>query len=114
MCGASSPRRVETDPHRQREIVDAFYGAARRGDMARLIELLHPDVVLRGDFGTVRAPALRDIRGALAVAENARFGAGPNRIVHPALINGASGAVITQDGEAFAVIEFHRRRWADH
>ena len=100
------PTSVETDPDRQREIVDAFFGAARRGDMARLIELLHPDVVLRGDFGTVRRPALREVRGAVAVAENARFGAAPDRELHSALVNGSAGAVVTVEGEPFAIMAF--------
>jgi RNA polymerase sigma-70 factor (ECF subfamily) len=100
------PAAIEADVGRQRDIVDAFYGAARRGDMTRLIELLHPGVVLRSDFGTATAPALREVRGARAVAQNARFGAATNRVVHPALVNGSAGAVITQDGDPFAVMAF--------
>jgi RNA polymerase sigma-70 factor, ECF subfamily len=35
----------------QREAVDAFFAAGRTGDFDRLVSVLHPDVVLRGDFG---------------------------------------------------------------
>src|ERR1039457_2011004 len=38
-----------TDPSRQREIVDAFHAAAREGDLAGLLSVLAPDVVLRAD-----------------------------------------------------------------
>jgi RNA polymerase sigma-70 factor (ECF subfamily) len=97
---------IETDPGRQREIVDAFYGAARQGDIARLVELLHPDVVLRGDFGTVQQPAMRVVHGARAVADNARIGATVGRDVHLALVNGSVGAVVTHQGAPFAVMAF--------
>src|SRR3954453_11112318 len=39
-------------PAADREIVDAFLAAARGGDFARLLEVLDPDVVLRGDDGS--------------------------------------------------------------
>src|SRR5438876_11462844 len=39
----------------QREVVDAFFAAARRGDFDALISVLDPDVVLRSDGGAERA-----------------------------------------------------------
>ncbi|ETB48221.1 RNA polymerase sigma 70, partial [Mycobacterium avium 11-0986] len=39
----------------QREVVDAFFAAGRSGDFDRLVSVLHPDVVLRGDFGPATA-----------------------------------------------------------
>ena len=47
------------------QVVDAFLAAARRGDFEQLLELLDPDVVLRGDDGS---GALRIIQGAREVA----------------------------------------------
>ena len=44
--------------------------AARTGDIDALIHVLDPDVVLRTDFGTARAPTI--VRGAPAVAKQAR------------------------------------------
>src|SRR5438105_5580678 len=41
----------DPDFSRQREVVDAFFLAARGGDFDGLVALLHPDVVLRADFG---------------------------------------------------------------
>ena len=45
--------RTEPDPdlNAQREVVDAFLAAAREGDFERLVAVLDPDVVSRGDFG---------------------------------------------------------------
>src|SRR5215467_5221837 len=40
-------RDPDADPLRQREVVDAFFQAARGGDFDSLISLLDPDVVLR-------------------------------------------------------------------
>jgi RNA polymerase sigma factor (sigma-70 family) len=95
--------RVEPDPDldTQREVVDAFLAAAREGDFERLVAVLDPDVVSRGDFGGGRP--VREVRGAEAVASNAlRF----RRLaleVRPALVNGAVGAVSLRDGKPFSV-----------
>src|SRR5690242_361907 len=37
------------DMPRQREVVDAFFAAAREGDFDALVAVLHPDAVLRAD-----------------------------------------------------------------
>jgi RNA polymerase sigma factor (sigma-70 family) len=94
------------DPNlaRQREVVDAFFRAARGGDFDTLVALLHPDVVLRSDFGARRPALSKVIRGAAAVARQAR--AIPRALVRPALVNGAAGAVITVGGRPFAVMGF--------
>src|SRR6185503_2176031 len=41
----------QPDRRRQREIVDAWTAAARGGDLAGLVALLHPDALLRVDTG---------------------------------------------------------------
>ena len=43
----------------QREVVDAFFAAARAGDLDALAAVLHPDVVLRVDFSPRRPAASR-------------------------------------------------------
>ena len=103
--GADIP---EPDPDlaRQREVVDAFFQAARGGEFDSLVALLDPDVVLRGDLGASRRPATRVVRGAAAVAGQALIGAFPAARLHPALVNGAAGAVITVHGRPFAVMGF--------
>jgi RNA polymerase sigma-70 factor (ECF subfamily) len=88
----------------QRETVDAFFAAGRAGDFDRLVSVLDPDVVLRGDFGAY-ADAFR-AEGAAAVAKLARGYAGPDREVRAATVNGAAGAVIFVAGRATAVMGF--------
>src|SRR5262249_33597446 len=55
-----------TDPDiaRQREVVDAFFAAAHRGDFDALVAVLDPDVVLRSDGGTARPDASVVLHGA--------------------------------------------------
>jgi RNA polymerase sigma-70 factor (ECF subfamily) len=95
----------EPDPDlaRQREVVDAFFAAARGGDFDALVAVLDPDVVLRADYGARRPTDV--IRGAAIVASQAR--GFPGAVVYPALVNGAAGAVVTTArGRPFAVLGF--------
>lgn len=88
----------------QREVVDAFFAAGRSGDFERLVSVLHPEVVLRGDFGPAAAAFRAD--GAASVARLARSYAGPDREVRAATVNGAAGAVIFVAGSAASVMGF--------
>ncbi len=101
--GAEIP---DPDLARQRAVVDAFFTAARGGDFDALVALLHPDVVLRADFGPSRPAASMVVRGAAAVARQARLGANPAALLHPVLINGAAGVVITLQGQPHGVMAF--------
>jgi RNA polymerase sigma-70 factor (ECF subfamily) len=92
----------DADLSRQRSVVDAFFAAARDGDLQRLIGVLDPDVVLHGDFGS----GVIAHRGAEKVAGNALMYADPARTVHPAIVNGAAGVVITRDGALVSVMAF--------
>jgi RNA polymerase sigma-70 factor (ECF subfamily) len=103
--GADLPA-PDPDLARQRDVVDAFFLAARGGDLGALVALLDPDVVLRADFGARRPAASRVVRGAAAVARQAVLGALPGADLHPALVNGAAGAVVTVGGRPFAVLGF--------
>ena len=94
----------DPDLARQREVVDAFFAAARGGDFDGLVAVLDPDVVLREDL-TLKRP-VRVFRGAAAVAGRARAGSLPGAELRPALVNGAAGAVITLRGRPFGVIGF--------
>ena len=95
--------RTEPDPdlEAQREVVDAFLAAARDGDFDRLVAVLDPDVVSRGDFGP-NVP-WREARGAEAVASNALMFQRLDLVVRPALVNGAVGAVAMRDGKPFSI-----------
>ncbi|MBV8195201.1 MAG: sigma-70 family RNA polymerase sigma factor, partial [Candidatus Dormibacteraeota bacterium] len=102
--GAATP---DPDMRRQRQVVDAFFQAARLGDFDALVTMLDPDVVLRSDFGVKRPPAPTVLRGAEAVAGSALNGAAlPSTQLHPALVNGAAGVVVTARGRPFAIIGF--------
>jgi RNA polymerase sigma factor (sigma-70 family) len=109
--GAEIPA-PDPDLARQRQVVDAFFRAARGGDFDALVALLDPDVVLRSDAGARRPAASVVIRGAAAVARQALGGgSGGDRVrqvalVRPALVNGAAGVVITVGGRPFAVMGF--------
>ena len=88
----------------QREAVDAFFAAGRSGDFDRLVSVLHPAVVLRGDLGPAAPPF--HTAGAESVAKLARSYAGPDREVRAATVNGAAGAVIFVGGRPTAVMGF--------
>jgi RNA polymerase sigma factor (sigma-70 family) len=85
----------------QREVVEAFLAAARDGDFDRLMAVLDPDVVLRADVGP--AGRSREVRGAAAVARQARSYSRLDLQMRPALINGAAGMVAIREGEPFSV-----------
>jgi RNA polymerase sigma-70 factor (ECF subfamily) len=93
----------DRDPSRQRAVVDAFFAAAR-GDFDALVAVLDPEIVLRSDHG--RLPGSAVLRGPQAVAAQALLFADPSRIVHPALVNGAAGVVITVDGKPVSIVGF--------
>jgi RNA polymerase sigma-70 factor (ECF subfamily) len=103
--GAAIPA-PDPDLTRQREVVDAFFRAARAGDFDALVALLDPNIVLRSDFGAWRPGLSLVIRGAPAVARQAMLGALPTAVVRPALLNGAAGVVITVGGRPFASMGF--------
>jgi len=99
----------DADLARQREVVDAFFLAARGGDLDALVAVLDPDVVLRIDAGARRPAASMAIRGAAAVARQALTGlATALRAAHlrPALVNGAAGVVVTVRGLPVTVMGF--------
>jgi RNA polymerase sigma-70 factor (ECF subfamily) len=94
----------EPDRARQREVVDAFFAAAHRGDFQALVAVLDPDVVLRSDRGSL--PGSGVVRGADAVAAQALMFADPARVIRPTLVNGAAGVVIMVNERPVSVMEF--------
>jgi len=95
----------DTDRAAQRAVVEAFFTAARGGDLGKLAAVLDPDVVLRADGGT-RPQASARLHGVAAVAERAATFILPAFQVHPALVNGAAGAVLTYEGRPVALLGF--------
>jgi RNA polymerase sigma factor (sigma-70 family) len=96
----------DPDLSQQREVVDAFFAAARGGDFDALVAVLDPDVVLRSDGGTARPSATAVVHGARAVAERAFTFARLSPFVRPALVNGAAGVVVAPRGRPFSVMAF--------
>jgi RNA polymerase sigma factor (sigma-70 family) len=96
----------DADLARQREVVDAFFAAARDGDFDALVAVLDPDVVLRSDGGTLRPRSTAVVHGAEQVAKRAFMFAGLSPYVRPALVNGVAGVVVAPRGEPFAVMGF--------
>ena len=100
----------DTDPVRQRAVVDAFLAAARSGDFDALVAVLDPDVVLRADTGALPAGASTMVRGSETVAGRVLGFARLARFAHPALVNGAAGVVAISDGQLLSVMGVTIRR----
>jgi RNA polymerase sigma factor (sigma-70 family) len=96
--------RPRGDPARQREVVDAFFAAARGGDFDALVAVLDPGVVLRSDGGARGRASV--IRGPEDVARRALSFAAPARLVRPALVNGAPGVVVTVRDRPVSIMGF--------
>lgn len=99
--GAPPP---ETDPARQREIVEAFLSAAREGDFERLVAVLDPDVLLRADAGATGLSRL--VRGAHTVASGAITFQRMAPHVRVVLVNGAIGLLALPEGRPASLMSF--------
>jgi RNA polymerase sigma factor (sigma-70 family) len=94
---------------RQREIVSAFFAAARRGDFDALVAVLDPGAVLRIDADVPGSTASMVVRGADAVAGQALNGlASALRSVElrPVLVHGAPGMIVSRHERPVTVISF--------
>jgi RNA polymerase sigma factor (sigma-70 family) len=85
----------------QRKLVEAFLAASREGDFEALVAVLHPDVVLRADFGPSRQT--EEVHGVDAALERARSYARLAASAHLILINGAPGVVTFVNGKPFSL-----------
>lgn len=104
-------RRIRTEAptpdrnlRRQREVVDAFFAAARHADFDALVSVLDPDVVLRADGGATRGSTV--LQGARTVSAQALTYARLAPFVRPALVNGAAGVVIATDKRVLSIMGF--------
>ena len=111
MLASRARRRVraaeapDTDPARQRKVVEAFLAASREGDFAALLELLDPQV-------TVTADALGGARltGARPVAEQALTFSQRAGDAHLGLVDGAPAILVTPRGRLATVMTFEIAR----
>ncbi|WP_345215530.1 sigma-70 family RNA polymerase sigma factor [Georgenia halophila] len=93
----------DPDLARQREVVDAFFAAARDGDFDALVGVLHPDVLLRAEGAGGRSTVLAGARDVAASAATYRELA---PFVRPVLVNGTAGALVVAKGKAVSVMGF--------
>jgi RNA polymerase sigma-70 factor (ECF subfamily) len=93
----------QPDRKRQREIVDAWTAAARGGDLAGLVALLHPDALLRVDTGDAGS---KIVRGAAEIAGQAAMHRSAGLRSQFAVVNGGAGILATLDGRPTAVLAF--------
>jgi RNA polymerase sigma factor (sigma-70 family) len=91
------------DRARQREIVDAWLAAARGGDFAALVALLHPNAVLRVDTGGADSTL---VRGAATIAGQATRYRAAGLQSRYAIVNGGPGILSTIDGRVTAILAF--------
>ena len=93
----------DPDLTRQRAVVDAYFAAAREGDLDALVAVLDPDVVLRAHRSDGEP---LELHGADRVARGAMTARRFAPYVRPALINGAAGVVAFDGERPFAVLAF--------
>jgi len=91
---------------RQRAVAEAFLSASRSGDLAALLAVLDPDVVLVADEAAVRPGFTRELRGADAVGRGARSAAALSRQSFVALVDGVPGIVYAPRGTVTTVLAF--------
>jgi len=92
----------EPDLARQRAVVDAYFAAAREGDLGALVAVLDPGVVARSHGRS----GMFEVHGAEKVARAAMTARRFAPFVRPALINGAAGAVAFDGDTPFAILAF--------
>jgi RNA polymerase sigma-70 factor (ECF subfamily) len=94
--------RPEPDVARQQAVVDAYFAAAREGDLEALVAVLGPDVVARSHGRN----GVSELRGAEKVARAAMMARRFAPFVRPALVNGTAGAVAFDGDSPFAILAF--------
>jgi RNA polymerase sigma-70 factor (ECF subfamily) len=92
----------DPDLARQRAVVDAYFAAAREGDLDALVAVLDPDVVARSHGRT----GVFELRGAEKVARAALAARAFAPFVRPALINGTAGVVAFDGDVPFAILAY--------
>jgi RNA polymerase sigma factor (sigma-70 family) len=102
----STPVSSSGDLVASRQLVDAFFAAARNGDLDGLVAVLDPQVELYADGGRALASATAVLRGAGPVARRAALFRQPGVTVHAVLVNGTPGALVRRGNEPVSVMGF--------
>ncbi|WP_328424243.1 sigma-70 family RNA polymerase sigma factor [Micromonospora sp. NBC_00389] len=93
----------ETDPARQRQVVEAFLAASREGRFDDLVSLLDPHVVMRADPVAAGLGSAAETHGSAAIAG---FFNGRAQAASPAYVDGVPGAVVNLGGDLRLAISF--------
>jgi RNA polymerase sigma-70 factor (ECF subfamily) len=101
--GRPEPVGSLTTREENRRVVDAFLNAARGGDLATLLSLLAPDVVMRADAVGRSMGTASVYEGSQAVAH--RFNGSKGAM--PVIIDGELGAAWIQAGTTKVAFVFH-------
>jgi len=101
--GVTIVARSDPEPSRRRQLVDAFFAAARFGDLDALVAVLHPDVVLTAERGLTGEVA---VRGAVAVASRATMFANPHATLVPVIVDDQVGVIIEVGERVVALMVF--------
>ena len=102
---AAAPR-IEVDAALHRRTVAAFFSAAAEGDLAGLLAVLDPTVVLTSDGGGRISAARRPVHGADRVARFLIGVAGritPGQRVLPRVVNGGPGFMVLDGSTAILI-----------
>ena len=104
--GGETEARLDVDQARQREVVEAFLAASRKGDFDALLAMLDPDVVVRvGGFTAEGRSGI--LHGAAAFLKRARGNAARYAAhCHVLLVNGAPGIVFAPRGQVYRAMKF--------
>jgi len=94
----------EPSRERHRSVVAAYLRASRSGDLAALLAVLDPDVVLRADASAVPVGVALVAHGAEIVARRALTGFMPEAQL--ALVDGEVAVVVWREGAPFRVLRF--------
>ncbi|MPZ95389.1 MAG: RNA polymerase sigma-70 factor [Propionibacteriales bacterium] len=97
--------RVQVSRAEQNAVVERFLAAVRGGDLAELLDVLAPDVVVVADGGGFVEAATRPIKGARRVSKVLSLVAtsGVDVEVLPMRLNGGPAARFDLDGELYGV-----------
>lgn len=100
---ATARAAADPEPGDHRAIVDAFFAAARSGDLSALVGVLHPDVVLVADRGLGSEIV---VSGSRAVGERATMFARPDAHLVPIRVADRAGVAVLVDGRFVSVMVF--------
>jgi RNA polymerase sigma-70 factor (ECF subfamily) len=98
--------RIDVSLRERDAAVDAFLRAAQSGDLAALVDVLSPDVVLVTDGGGKKRTALRPILGRDKVVRFLGGVADPDAVATLGEVNGGPALVVTIRGELDSIVTF--------